>query len=246
MPRARRSTVIGLVTVAVAGCGGGAGKQDAAKTLDEVTGDLGQVVAEGREQLVELSKLPEVRARDAKKCSASLAKLKAPKPRYSAFGAAHIDGNLFCISIPRAQAVNVADRPYFQRAVKYRDFVVGDYQIGRVTKVQVVSMAYPLLDASRRAQGIVLASFDLPWLDRRLAKKVKGSGAEVVLVDSRGTVLARSPAGAGKVGSTTADQRLLTALRSGGRTATKTATYAAGPVTGTRGWLWVSVRSATK
>jgi hypothetical protein len=101
-----------------------------------------------------LARLPEVRGNDSAKCHARTAQeIKPVAGRYSAFGAARRNGELFCISIPDARVVDVSDRPYFQRAVRYRDFAVGDYQIGRVTKTQVLSMAYPLLDPSQRVRA---------------------------------------------------------------------------------------------
>jgi hypothetical protein len=235
-----------LLFVALAGCGGGGGggEPDARRELTGVTSDLATAFAEGRRQLVSLAALPEVRGSDSARCQAKMAQeLKPMAARYSAFGAAHRDGELFCISIPDARPVDVSDRPYFQRAVRYRDFAVGDYQVGRVTPVQVVSMAYPLLDPSRQVRGIVLASFHLTWLDRRVASRARRSGAQVVVVDSRGIVLARSSASAGKIGSRTKDSELLAAVR-GARGATSTATHALGPVAGTRSAVWVGVRAA--
>jgi hypothetical protein len=238
---------VALASVALAGCGGGGGEPDARQQLSNVTSDLATAFAGARRQLVGLARLPEVRGNDSAKCHTRMAQeIKPVAGRYSAFGAARRNGELFCISIPDARVVDVSDRPYFQRAVRYRDFAVGDYQIGRVTKTQVLSMAYPLLNPSRRVRGIVLASFYLGWLNRRVAEKAKASGAQVVVVDSRGTVLARSPAAAGKIGSPTTDRRLLAAARSGGKAATSTATYAIAPVAGTRNMIWVGVRATER
>jgi hypothetical protein len=194
-----------------------------------------------------MARLPEARGNDSAKCHARMAQeIKPVAGRYSAFGVAHRDGKLFCISIPDARVVYVSDRPYFQRAVRYRDFAVGDYQIGRVTRTQVLTMAYPLLDPSRRVRGIVLAAFYLSWLNRRVAEQAKASGAQVVVVDSRGTVLARSPAAAAEIGFPTVDRRLLAAARSGGKAATSTATHAIAPVAGAKNWIWVGVRAAER
>jgi Cache domain len=209
MWRRRWLLSVGLASVVLAGCGGAGGEPDARQQVSNLTSDLASAFAEARRQLVGLARLPEARGNDSAKCHARMAQeIKPVAARYSAFAAAHRDGGLFCISIPGARVVNVSDRPYFQRAVRYRDFAVGDYQIGRVTRTQVLSMAYPLLDPSRRVRGIVLASFYLGWLNRRVAEKAKASGAQVVVVDSRGAVLARSPAAAGTIGSPTVDRRL--------------------------------------
>jgi cache domain-containing protein len=234
---------VGLASVALAGCGGG-GATDARRQLSDVTSDLGTAFAQARRQLVELAGLPEVRGNDPVKCHARTAQeVKPVAARYSAFGAAHRDGQLFCISIPGARVVNVSDRPYFQRAIRYRSFAVGDYQIGRVSGTQGLSVAYPVLDSSRRARGIVLASFYLRWLNRRIAEKARASGARVVVVDSRGTVLARSRAAAEKIGIATTDRRLLAAARSGGKALTSTTTHAIAPVPGTENLIWVGVRA---
>jgi hypothetical protein len=244
-----RWIAVGLVAVALAGCGGGGGggggKPDAAAALDAVSGDLAGVFLDAAKQVVVLSKVPASRSKDAPACNRAMTKLHdaAPK-RYSAFGAAHANGDLFCLSIPNSKPVNVTDRAYFQRALKTRGLGIGDYQIGRVTRKETVNAAYPLLDTADRPHGIVLAGIDLDWLNDRLERRFKDRGAEVVVVDSKGVVLARTPEAAGTIGKPAGDRRLVRAAGNPKGKGARSSSYAFGPVPGTKGWIWVGVRPA--
>jgi hypothetical protein len=237
----------GLASLALVGCGGGGGggesEQDAGKALDKVNAEVAEVFGDADTQAVALTKVPSAREKDATRCHAALLKAydAAPK-RYTAFGAAHADGDLFCISIPNARPVNVVDRPYFRRAIKSRSLGIGDYQIGRVTGTESVVVAHPLLDAKRRPHGIVFASLDLDWLGNRLERRSKDLDAEVVVVDSKGIVIARTPQGAGEVGKPAGDRALAAAARNPAGKGSRTASYAYSPVPGTHGWIWAAVR----
>lgn len=247
-----RWIAIGLTGVALGGCGGGGGggggggKPDAGAALGTVDKDLAGVFADGAKQVLELSKLPAARAKDASACHTAMVKAhdSAPK-RYTAFGAAHADGVLFCLSVPNARPVNVADRAYFQRAIRFRGLGIGDYQVGRVSGKESVNLAHPLFDPAHRPHGIVLAGIDLDWLNDRLERRFKDLGAEVVVVDSKGTVLARTPKAAGAVGKPATDRRLVHAAGNPKGKGGRTPSYAWGPVPNTGGWIWVGVRLPT-
>jgi len=91
-------------------------------------------LVEGAEQLLTaLARLPAVRARDAATCNALFADLKVQSRRYVNFVATAPDGEVFCSGDPLRGPVNFADQAWFQRALESRDFVVGEYVIGRIT-----------------------------------------------------------------------------------------------------------------
>src|SRR3972149_4765958 len=102
-------------------------------------------------------------------------------------------GDLFCSALSFTGRINVADRAYFRRAVETRDFAIGEFQIGRVTKKPTLNLGYPVLDEEARVQAVVFVALDLAWLNELAAKAQLPSGSVLTVVDHKGTILARYP-----------------------------------------------------
>jgi hypothetical protein len=79
------------------------------------------------------------------------------------------NGNLYCSALSFKGPINVADRAYFKMAIQLRGFTIGDYQIGRITKLPAINYAYPLTDPSGDLQGVVYVAQSLDWLTTALA-----------------------------------------------------------------------------
>ncbi|MEK6771625.1 MAG: EAL domain-containing protein [Pseudomonadota bacterium] len=155
--------------------------------------DYERLVANTRQLLGTLVRLPEVGRRDAAACNTLFARLKSGYTQYVNLGAIGPDGQVFCSAVPTIRRVNVTDRAYFQRALKTRGFAVGDFQIGRITKQPVVVFSYPDYDADGRLQTMVFAALDLTWLNLIATKAQLPAGSTVTLFDSEGTILSRYP-----------------------------------------------------
>jgi len=143
--------------------------------------------------LAALARLPEVRRLDGPACSALFADLLKQYPLYGNLAAIEPDGDVFCSAVPSPRPVNLADRPYFQRVLRTRDFVIGEYIIGRITGRPSIPLAHPILDESGQVVAVAYAALDLSWLNRLAVKTRLPEGASAVVVDRDGTVLARSP-----------------------------------------------------
>ena len=172
----------------------------AASAIESAEGILRQVSAEHerldaatRVLLDSLTHAPVVRDRDAARCSAFFADLVRQYPAYANMGAADADGTVFCSAMPMREQVNIADRPYFQRAVRSRAFAAGGFQIGRITGRPGVNYCSPVLHASGAVRGVVFAEVDLRWLNRLAAGPRMPEGAVLTMVDSAGTILSRHP-----------------------------------------------------
>lgn len=152
-----------------------------------------QLIASTRQLLMSLAQLPAVRAPGAASCHKVLADLLKPHPYYTNLGVATPDGRVHCSALPLTQTVNIADRSYFQRAVRFRDFGVGDYQIGRITGISAINFGYPILDAGGSVQAVVYAALNLSWVNQLATGIELPAGSTLTVVDSRGTILARYP-----------------------------------------------------
>jgi HAMP domain-containing protein len=165
-----------------------------AMRLARITSAAGERLIEGTHQILTvLAHLPEVRRRDAAACSRLLAELLKPYPYYSNLGAATADGDVFCSAVPFDGAASIADRSYFKGAVERKDFVAGEYRIGRITGKAVINFGYPVLDGAGRVAGVVYAGLDLSWLSRLLAEARLPENSTITAVDAAGLVLARYP-----------------------------------------------------
>lgn len=109
-------------------------------------------------------------------------------------------GNLVVSAVPYPGPLNVADRSYFQRAVQSREFSVGDYFIGRITGKPLLVFAQPVLDERGEVDVVLVAAWDLEWLEEFAAGLELPPGSVLQLVDSRGIVLVRYPDGGGYEG----------------------------------------------
>lgn len=155
-----------------------------------------------RTMLAALSLVAAVRNADPRQCSRLLASFVAQSPRYVNVGLADRDGVITCSALPLSGRVTVADRSYFQGALRTRRFTVGDFLIGRVSHRPSVNVGYPILSSSGRVRRVLFAAVDLRWLSAQVAQIHLPEGAEVLVVDRRGVVLVRIPGSAAWEGRT--------------------------------------------
>src|SRR3989344_3952831 len=183
--------------------------------------DYERLVANTRQLLGTLARLPETRGRNAAACNALFAHLKSGYTHYANLGANTPDGWVFCSAVPQKQPTFSADQAWFRRAVATRNFAVGDFQIGRITKQPVVVFGYPDYDATGRLQAVVFAALDLTWLNRIAAKAHLPAGSTVTLFDSQGVILSRYPDPEKWIGQSCQDApltRIILTRRSAGTT----------------------------
>ncbi|MDR7401196.1 MAG: GAF domain-containing protein [Armatimonadota bacterium] len=167
--------------------------------------------------LAELAQLPDVRSAHPTRCRALLEARLSRHLYYANLGVIGPDGLLRCSALPFTPPVDLSDRAYFQLAVSTRSFVIGDYQVGRVTGRKTLNFGYPLVDDQERIQGVVFAALDLGWLDDVAANIATAlpQDATLTLLDREGTVLVRRPDPDRWVGRTVPEAPLLAAMVSG-------------------------------
>lgn len=187
---------------------------DARRLIRVVASSQTAQIESARQVLTAFVRLPQLHTPDSAACNAFLAEMLRAYPMYLNLGLAGPDGNILCSALPLVSTVNIADRPYFTRALQTRQFAIGDFQIGRVTYLPTINFAYPVIDAAGDVQAIVFAAQSLNWLAVALANVEFPPGAILVVTDRNGTVLARLPEVGDWIGKTLPEQRLLTAFSS--------------------------------
>jgi HAMP domain-containing protein len=151
-----------------------------------------QRLGEVRRLLVTLAAQPETRAQDPSACNARYAGFLREFPDLAALGVAAASGDVTCSAIPLAQPVNVADRPWFDRAVRTRGFATGDHELDAVSGKPQLVAALPVPYPKGGTQFVVFAALDLGWVGRLAAVDLPANWA-VALSDDQGTILVRHP-----------------------------------------------------
>ena len=88
--------------------------------------------------------------------------MNAQNPQYTNISLATPDGNMIASSLPfKPGSVNLADRRHIREAIRTLEFSVGEYVVGRVSKVRSINFTHPVLDRNGKLVGIVVAAFNL-------------------------------------------------------------------------------------
>ncbi len=157
--------------------------------------------------LMALAELPEVRERKAEPCSRIFARLLKKFPYYTNIAAVTPEGEIFCAALPRAKNTNIADRAYFQEALRERRLGVSYLLVGRISGKPNISLAYPALDSNGPVHAVVFVGLDLTWLNSVAAGAHMPPHSVMTAVDERGVVFSRYPDPEKWIGTTT-DNRL--------------------------------------
>jgi putative nucleotidyltransferase with HDIG domain len=146
-----------------------------------------------RTLLISLSGLPEVRFGDPFACNQRLSSFLTANPDNLNLGVIDKNGEIFCSALPIEGSVNVSDRSYYQHAIEFRDFSVGNYQVGRITQKPSVNFGMPVFDKSGGVNRVVFGALNLDYLNRLFQQATLPQGAIVMLMDRNGIILARFP-----------------------------------------------------
>lgn len=150
-----------------------------------------QLLGETRLLLTALSKSLTVVKEDSGHCRSLFADILKEQPFFSNFGTADLDGKVFCDAAGSART-NIAGRDYFQEAVRTRRFALGDYAPAGSSSGHSIDLGYPILSETGQPEGVVFASLDLKALVW-VGEDPLPENMAVLIIDSKGTILARCP-----------------------------------------------------
>src|SRR5215467_337760 len=168
-------------------------QEDAMRLSRLVSADYERLIEDARQLVVSLARLPAVRGRNRAACNAVFTDLLTQHSSYVNLGVVDADGNVLCSALPIADPVYLGDRVYFRRALETRDFAVGEYQVGRITRRATVNFGYPVLDDAGDVRAVVFAALDLAWLSALARQAGLLPGSMLTVIDRHGTILARYP-----------------------------------------------------
>ena len=152
-----------------------------------------QVTAGTKQMLSTLAQLPEVKNLDAAACNEIFRQLHGNYPAYSLIAAVKPDGSVFASDPPFDRGTNLSDRKYVRDAIRTLDFSVGDYIVGRISKVPVIAFAYPVLGPGKNLIAILIAGLKLDEYAHFLTKAHLPPDSMVTITDHNGIRLFRFP-----------------------------------------------------
>jgi len=189
-------------------------EQDARDLVQLAAKDQETVTAEARLLLRMLAQMPVMRdPQQSATCHQWLATLIQQQAGYANLGVADRQGNLYCNAVSATDPINVSDRNWFAKAAADHDFVISDYQIGRISGKPAIAFGYPLRGPDGEFQGALFASSDLSWLQRLVAAVQLPENSTAVVMDPDGRILARFPDPGSWVGKILPDTPLARLVR---------------------------------
>jgi diguanylate cyclase (GGDEF)-like protein/PAS domain S-box-containing protein len=178
----------------------------------------GEVIGELQVLLKVLARDPNISLLDSAVCNPTMRAVARENPHFQTLLVARDDGEVVCSSIAAAQGQNLADRPWFQRAIAPNagPFTLSGVVVGRFTGKLTIIGAVPLPNLGRDGRsGILVAALDLSWLSDLGVRIAGHPGAVVMIIDAgSGTMLARYPEPAKWMGRRFADHPLMASFHS--------------------------------
>lgn len=147
-----------------------------------------QIVEGARQLLTTLSVAPELK-QTSNLCSTYLSDLLDKYRRYGNFGVTDLLGNVTCSAIPLQNLLNLSDRYFFQKTLESNEFTVGEYVTSRATNQASVNFGFPLINK----RGVVYATLSLDWLNTLISGLDVDKNLIILVLDRKGTILARHP-----------------------------------------------------
>jgi len=106
---------------------------------------------------------------------------------------ADLQGKVRCAAVGLPSSVQVGDRAYFRQALERQGSVVGSANVGRLVGRPIIPIAKAMRGPDGKPIGVVVAPFDVIWINNELSKISHPESARLGLIDDTGFVLARHP-----------------------------------------------------
>jgi signal transduction histidine kinase len=162
-----------------------------------VAADVERVIAATADVLAalsqELSRTPE-----RSYCQNLLALLPRSTNRYTAIGMASPDGKVRCGTAVEGfgkpvRGADVSTADWFRAAQREGGFVLGDIGVGPLSSFDVLLAAQPVESRAGAGPSVLFTALDLRVLERATPLGDAPRGTSFVVLDDRGTVVARTP-----------------------------------------------------
>jgi signal transduction histidine kinase/HAMP domain-containing protein len=153
-------------------------------------------------------------------CEGKLAERLGREPSFSQLGRIVPGDAPACTAHPEDIEGSVADRPWFQQALRLRGMIVSEVISGHVPDQQFTVLAKAMEGESSNIRSVSYLYLSLDRLRRMLAENGLPEGATLALTDNTGEVVARHPDQDDRTHRSAADQGLIRHVQAEGRAGT--------------------------
>ena len=186
--------------------------QQVQQMADLVAGQLDRMIEGAQTVLVTLGHFPSIRERHVETCNDTLIRLAARFANLDTVGVAGPDGVVVCNSVPRSPPLNVADRPYFQRAMQAKSLTMSDLLDGQLSGRKLLALVQPTLDERGGVETVFILTLDPKAISELLHRVPLPEDAIIGVLDSQGRRVARVPYVAEAIGEQLPDPALFERL----------------------------------
>ncbi|MBA4263689.1 MAG: hypothetical protein C0453_01285 [Comamonadaceae bacterium] len=161
-----------------------------------------------RQVLAAIAAAPVVRRFAHEPCNAYMADVQRAFPTYTNLGLIDLEGRIVCSAIPPATGVALADRSYFNEALR-EPGVSAEHVIGRVTNLRALTFASRIeREDGSGPSGVIFAALDLERAASRLRELKLPDFIQVDVTTEDGIVLASTQADSALLGRPVEDVEL--------------------------------------
>jgi len=140
-----------------------------------------------------LTQLPQVLQQDPEGCKLLFARVIENHENYTALIAAYPNGRVFASAPRTTESIQVGDRPWFKSVLQSRDMVIGEPQVGRVSRRFSLPIAFPVQNPTGQLTAVLATGLDLEWLGRFILQTGLPAQSTVLMTDSNGKVMFKYP-----------------------------------------------------
>ncbi len=170
--------------------------EEAATTLLQTVENLARlqdtITTSTRQMLMTIAQYPEVQNGDIQACNKLFESLLRQSSYLGTLIATQLDGNAFAAG-NAGTSFNLADRDYFQKALKTRGFAAGEFVVARSNNVPAFPFAFPVINDHDQIRGTVVATVRLDQYEELFHHMGFPEGSIVGIEDSKGIRLCRFP-----------------------------------------------------
>lgn len=172
-----------------------------------------RIVARAEGVLIDLMTRDELRPDAApESCTHFLAVRVRQEEMFDQLGRVLPNGEVACVAISAAHPVNLADRDWFQTALKSHKMVISNVLTGRILDKPVIIFAKALRDPAGEVTGVFYLAFNLDWLQKELQQNTTLNDEHIAVVDREGKLVVRYPDSYQYAGSSAAQPFFIKAI----------------------------------
>ena len=156
----------------------------------DIAAELQTRIGAGRDLLIGLAAATAVRLEDTEECSLVLARALEGFEQYSALSRVDRDGFIDCSTDLLPEPVDVSWAVNVQTAFESAAFALSPLYIGPTSGEPIIVLTQPITGDDGVVGGLIAAGLRMTWFAEFLHEMALPAGAEAVVFDNDGTVLA--------------------------------------------------------